>query len=63
MTPDVPEEDVVPQKRSSWSAALSQLPGFAAEGRASPPLKSRASTQEPECSAAPIESSPRTSAA
>ena len=34
MAPDVIEDEkLLPARRSSWSAALSQLPGFPAEGR------------------------------
>jgi hypothetical protein len=34
MTPDlIEDEERLPARRSSWSAALSQLPGFPAEER------------------------------
>ena len=61
------DEDDAPKRPSSWAAALSQLPGFPQEGKPklpkAPAIESRASEEEPACNTAPIESSPRTSAA
>jgi hypothetical protein len=47
MTPDVIEdEELVPTRPSSWSAALSQLPGFPAEERPKMPEVSAAAARQ-----------------
>jgi len=47
MAPDVSQdEELVPARRSSWGAALSQLPGFPAEERPKLPEVSAAAARQ-----------------
>ena len=47
MTPDaIEDEELLPARRSSWSAALSQLPGFPAEERPKMPEGSASAARQ-----------------